>query len=185
QMLDVVFNGTNYISGATNVSFGANIAVNTVTVNSNIRLTANITIGSGATVGPRNVSVTNPTPGGGTATLNNAFTVNNPATSTTVTSSLNPSNYGDTVTFTATVARPSTPTGRVNFVIDGGSPIAGTAGTTTSTTATWTYPTSTLTVAGSPPSVSASFVHTGSFQDSNGSLASGQAVNKKTLTASI
>src|SRR5436309_3050782 len=118
QMLDVVFNGTNYISGATNVSFGANIAVNTVTVNSNIRLTANITIGSGATVGPRNVSVTNPTPGGGTATLNNAFTVNNPATSTTVTSSLNPSNYGDSVTFTATVASASTPTGSVNFVID-------------------------------------------------------------------
>src|SRR5207248_8359131 len=32
--LDVVFNGTNYISGVTNVSFGTNITVNTVTVNS-------------------------------------------------------------------------------------------------------------------------------------------------------
>src|SRR5436309_408743 len=45
---DVVFNGTNYLSGVTNVDFGANITVNTVTVTSNIKLTANITIGSGA-----------------------------------------------------------------------------------------------------------------------------------------
>src|SRR5205823_11385837 len=173
QTLDVTFTGTNFISGVTTVSFGANITVNTVTVNSSTSLTANITIGSGATVGPRNVSVTNPTPGGGTATLNNAFTVNNPATSTTVTSSLNPSNYGDSVTFTATVTSASTPTGSVNFVIDGGSSIAGTPGTTSSTTATWTYTTSTLTVTGSPHTISASFVHTGAFQDSNGSLSGG------------
>src|SRR5205085_2332289 len=64
--LDVVFNGTNYISGVTTVSFGAKITINTVTVNTSIKLTANITIGSGAAVGPRNVSVTNPSPGGGT-----------------------------------------------------------------------------------------------------------------------
>src|SRR5207248_5464397 len=31
---DVVFNGTNYIQGVTTVSFGPNITVNTVTVNS-------------------------------------------------------------------------------------------------------------------------------------------------------
>src|SRR5205814_5569 len=104
--LDVVFNGTNYISGVTTVSFGANITVNTVTVNSGIKLTANITIGSGATVGSRNVSVTNPAPGGGTATLTNGFTVNNPATTTVVTSSsaANTSTYGESVTFTATVS---------------------------------------------------------------------------------
>src|SRR5207249_4647963 len=75
---DVVFNGTNYISGVSSVSFGPNITVNTTTVNSSIKITANITIGSGAAVGQRNVSVTNPAPGGGTATLTNGFTVNNP-----------------------------------------------------------------------------------------------------------
>jgi len=52
------------------------------------------------------------------------------ATTTTVTSSLNPSTYGRSVTFTATVARVSgtgTPTGSVQFVIDGvntGAPVA-------------------------------------------------------------
>ena len=104
------------------------------------------------------------------------------ATTTVVSSSLNPSTYGDSVTFTATVSATSTPTGSVNFVIDGGSPVAGTPGPTTATTATWTYTTSTLNVTGSPHSVSASYVHTGSFQDSNGSLASGQVVNARPVT---
>src|SRR5438552_464323 len=114
--LDVVFNGTNYITGVTTVNFGANMTVNTVTVNSSIKITANITIGSGAAVGARNVSVTNPAPGGGTASLTNAVTINNPATTTTLDSSLNPSTYGDSVTFTATVTSVSgTPTGSVTF----------------------------------------------------------------------
>src|SRR5439155_605551 len=38
QTLDIVFNGTNYISGVTTVSFGTNITVNTVTVNSSTKL---------------------------------------------------------------------------------------------------------------------------------------------------
>src|SRR5204863_8427219 len=119
ETLGVVFNGTNYISGVTTVSIsGTGITVNTVTVNSNIKLTANITIASGATVGPRNVSVTNPAPGGGTATLTNGFTVNNPATTTVVSSSSvnNTSTYGQSVTFTAMVTTASgTPTGSVTF----------------------------------------------------------------------
>src|SRR5205807_6147233 len=129
--LDVVFNGTNYISGVTTVNLGANITVNSVTVNSSIKLTANITIGSGATVGPRNVSMTNPAPGGGTATLTNGFTVNNPVTTTVVTSSSvnNTSTYGDSVTFTATVSTASgTPTGSVTFYAGstcGGTVLAG------------------------------------------------------------
>src|SRR5205807_6113819 len=129
--LDVVFNGTNYISGVTTASFGANITVNTVTVNSSIKLTANITIGSSATVGARNVSVTNPSPGGGTATLTNGFTVNNPATTTVVTSSsvANTSTYGESVTFTATVSTASgTPTGTITFYAGstcGGTVLAG------------------------------------------------------------
>ena len=127
QTLNVSFTGTNFISGVTTVSFGANITVNTVTVNSGTNLTANITIGSGGATGPRNVSVTNPAPGGGTATLANGFTVNNCTvnTTTSVASSLNPSMYGQSVTFTATVTAASgsnPPTGSLNFVIAGDRP---------------------------------------------------------------
>ena len=106
-------------------------------------------------------------------------------TTTTVASSVNPSTYGQSVTFTATVTSSSTPTGSVNFVIDGGAPVVGTAGATTATTATWTFTTSTLTVAGSPHSVQANYVHTGSFTDSNGTLSGGQTVNKATSTVTV
>jgi Bacterial Ig-like domain (group 3)/YDG domain/Galactose oxidase, central domain/Kelch motif len=115
----------------------------------------------------------------------NSATVN---TTTTVTSSPNPSTYGDNVTFTATVQAASgsnAPTGTVQFDIAGIGAVAGTPGSTTSTAATWTYTTSALTVSGSPHSVQANYTHTGNFNDSDGSLSGGQSVNKKTLTASI
>jgi len=78
QTLDVVLTGSNYISGATAVSFGPDITVNNISVTSPTSLTANITILATAATGPRDVTVTNPAPGGGTATLAGAFTVNNP-----------------------------------------------------------------------------------------------------------
>src|SRR5439155_11901757 len=93
--------------------------------------------------------------------------------------------YGQSVTFTATVTSTTTPTGNVNFNIAGIGAVPGTAGATTSTTATWTYTTSALNVAGSPHSVAASYVHTGAFTDSNGSLSGGQTVNKATPTATL
>ncbi|HJS20460.1 MAG TPA: Ig-like domain-containing protein, partial [Anaerolineales bacterium] len=104
------------------------------------------------------------------------YTPANAATTTTVTSSVNPSTYGDSVTFTATVTSTSTPTGSVNFVIDGGAPVAGTAGATTATTATWTYTTSALN-AGSH-TVQADYTATGLFSNSSGTLSGGQTVNK-------
>ena len=76
QTLDVIFTGTNFISGVSSVSFGPDITVNSTTVNSSTRITANITIGAAAETGPRDVSVTNAAPGGGTATLTDGFTVN-------------------------------------------------------------------------------------------------------------
>jgi len=79
QTLDVVLTGTNYIAGATSVSFGPDITVNSANVTSPASLTANISIAATAATGPRDVTVTNPAPGGGTATLAAAFTVNNPA----------------------------------------------------------------------------------------------------------
>jgi hypothetical protein len=78
QTLNVTFTGTNFISGISSVSFGADITVNSTTVNSATQITANITIGANAALGARNVSVTNAAPGGGTATLTNGFTVSGP-----------------------------------------------------------------------------------------------------------
>src|SRR6185369_15442080 len=108
------------------------------------------------------------------------------ATSTTVTSNLNASTYGDSVTFTATVARTTgtgTPAGSVNFTIQGIGTVAGTAEATTATTATWTYTASALT-AGSH-TVSASFTGSGGFSNSSGALTGGQTVNQKSVTAAI
>lgn len=55
--------------------------------------------------------------------VNGTLTINNGSTTTTITSSLNPSNFGQNVTFTATVAVRSpgagTPTGTVTFQADG------------------------------------------------------------------
>jgi nitrogen fixation protein len=80
QTLEVVLSGTSFISGVTSVSFGADITVDSTTVNTATQITASITIGASATLGPRNVSITNATPGGGTTVLTNGFTVgNNPA----------------------------------------------------------------------------------------------------------
>ncbi len=71
QTEDVTISGT-YFTGATSVDFGANITINSFTVDSATQITANITIGSGAVAGLRDLSVTTP---GGTATLTNGFTV--------------------------------------------------------------------------------------------------------------
>src|SRR5882724_5557212 len=180
--LDVVFNGTNYLSGVTNVDFGANITVNTVTVNSGTGLTANITIGSGATVGPRNVSVTNSAPGAGTATLTNGFTVNNPTTTTVVTSSSvgNTSTYGQSVTFTATVTTASgTPTGSITFYDSAscsGTVLAGPTNLDANGKASFT--TTSLSAPGH--TITGCYTPTGIYQASNGSVT--QTVNKATLT---
>src|SRR5262249_19275790 len=112
-------------------------------------------------------------------------------TTTTVTSSSNPSVYGTAVTLTAKV-HPSTgataPTGSVTFTIDGtpGSAVAlGPCSPPSGADACATTSTSTLTVAASPHSVSASYTHTGNFSDSSGSLSGGQTVSPAPLTASI
>jgi hypothetical protein len=76
QTLSVTFTGAGFLVGASTVSFGADITVNSVSVTSSTELIASITIGVGAATGPRDVSITNPAPGGGTASLANGFTVN-------------------------------------------------------------------------------------------------------------
>ncbi len=77
QTLNVDLLGNNFISGVSSVNFGAGITTNGMTVVSSTQITARITIGANATLGAHNVSVINAAPGGGTATLNNAFAVSN------------------------------------------------------------------------------------------------------------
>ena len=78
QSLQVVFMGTGFISGATTVDMGPGILVDSVVVNTTTQLTASITVDSAAGVGVRDVRVLNAPPGGGSDTLANAFTINNP-----------------------------------------------------------------------------------------------------------
>jgi hypothetical protein len=124
-------------------------------------------------------------PDGTIYTLNGAmlFAIGN-ASQTSVASSPNASVFGQTVTFTATVspvpATAGTPTGTVQFVVDGsnfGSPIplsSGFASVTTSVLSVGTH------------TVSAIYSGSSAFAASSGSLAGGQTVNQDgTATALV
>src|SRR5439155_3976169 len=80
---NVVINGTNSAAGV-GVSFsGSGITINSTTRNSVSKITVNVTIGSGAPVGPQDVTVTNLD--AGTATLASGVTINaGPAISSVV-----------------------------------------------------------------------------------------------------
>lgn len=70
--LNVTISGTNFQSGAT-AAFGAGITVNSTIVNSATELIADITIAAAATLGSRDVTVSNP--GGQSATRSGGFRV--------------------------------------------------------------------------------------------------------------
>jgi len=123
-------------------------------------------------------------------------TINPAQTSTTVTSSVNPSVYGQSVTFTATVANTSgpaistaTPTGSVQFSVDGGAfgaplPLSGSGAAGTATSGA----TLSLSVNGSPHTIRAVYTNAdGNFSGSFGTL--GQTVNpaptSTTVTSSV
>ena len=84
QTLTVTITGTqtNFGQETSQVSFGANIAVNSVTVTGATSLTANITIAPQAPVGPRTVTVTT---GSQANSLVNGFVVLSSATTETLT----------------------------------------------------------------------------------------------------
>lgn len=80
QALSVVVTGSGFYSGVASADFGAGITVNSTKVDTaGTHLTVNLTISSTAAVGDRSIALTNSAPGGGSATLANAFVVNNPA----------------------------------------------------------------------------------------------------------
>ena len=132
----VTITGDNFI-GATAVRFGGTNA-SSFTVNSATSIAATSPAGSGTV----DVTVTNSGGTSATSTLDQ-FTFGPVATATTLSSSQNPSTFGQSVTFTAVVTGTS-PTGTVTF-LDGSTPIgtatlaAGIATLTTSSLATGSH----------------------------------------------
>ncbi|WP_197414090.1 NHL repeat-containing protein [Terracidiphilus gabretensis] len=111
------------------------------------------------------------------------------STSTAVASSVNPSTVNASVSFTATVTNTasgatSAPTGTVQFVVDGansGSAVSLTVGSGTTSTAS--IPIASLTISGSPHTITANYLNSdGAFGDSSGSLSAGQTVTAAPAT---
>ena len=117
-------------------------------------------------------------------------------TSTGLASSQSPSSPGQSVTYTATLTAsatagqdpvPSSPTGTVTFEDNGATicntvPVTSTGATTATAPCTVNYPTT----AGSPHSITASYVNTeGNFTSSNGSLSQQVASGSTSGTASL
>ena len=129
----------------------------------------------------------------GSGSLSPGQTVTPAITNTAVISSANPSAFGQSVTFTATVTDISPgsvaqPTGTVQFVVDGapfGTPVTLTGASSNSSTAT-SQATATLTISGSPHSVTANYTNAdANFVNSSGSLSGGQIVNQAGTTTTV
>ena len=102
------------------------------------------------------------------------------ATTTAIESSINPSTYGQGVTFTATVtAGVGTPTGSVQFTVDGAN--LGTAVTLSDGTGT-SIAVTTLTAGTHPVTAVYTSDDPANYVDSSGSLSGGQVVDPATLT---
>ncbi|MBK6723288.1 MAG: Ig-like domain repeat protein [Acidobacteria bacterium] len=101
------------------------------------------------------------------------------ATATTVTSNANPSVFGQPVTFTATVSPNPGAGATVNFVIDGGAPVA----TTTNASGVATTATSALSVG--THTVVANFLGGSGFDPSSGTLTPVQTVNMASTTTAV
>jgi uncharacterized repeat protein (TIGR01451 family) len=165
-------------AGGTTITLsGATLAASaSCTVSANIQ---------GTTAGLKNNSVQVTSNEGGTSNTSSAsLTVTQASTSTGVTSSQNPSVFGQPVTFTATVTDTSAgstaqPTGSVQFVVDGVNfgPAVALAGASSNSSTATSQATATLSVAGSPHSVTANYINAdGNFTNSSGSLAGGQII---------
>ncbi|MBK9528294.1 MAG: Ig-like domain repeat protein [Acidobacteria bacterium] len=102
-------------------------------------------------------------------------------TTTTVTSSANPSVFGQNVTFTATVS-PIPFGGTVTFVVDG-NPLC--SNVVVNISGQSTCSTSALSIAGSPHSVVADYSGSVPYLASSGTLTGGQVVNKANTTTTV
>ena len=118
---------------------------------------------------------------GAISALSNTVTVSKINTTTTIATSGTPAVYGNTVTFTATVTPASggAPSGTVTF-LDGGVAM-GTGVLNGANPGVATYSTTTLSVLGSPHSITASYGGSGTFNTSVSSAIS-QSITAKALT---
>jgi hypothetical protein len=81
-VLPVIISGTEFLQDVTTVDFGPEITIEKLTFRSATSIEASIKLAPAAVPGARTVTITNAAPGGGTATLPNAFTITTgPATS--------------------------------------------------------------------------------------------------------
>src|SRR5206468_2667339 len=112
-----------------------------------------------------------------TQTVTNVTT----STSTTVTSSVNPSVFGQSVTFTATVT-PNGATGTVTF-FDGSTSIGQGPLNTTGGVTSATFSTSSLAVA--THTVTGTYNGSSNFNGSNGTLSGGQVVTKANTSTAL
>ena len=175
------------VSNPVNCSVGATVTCNFSNLASlatgSFTITGTVTAAGGTQVAHGNYNIAAagfPTIGGQTVLTNVSTTT---ATTAAVSASPNPSVFGQNVTFTANVTPNSgggTPTGTVQFVVDGvnfGSPVTLSGGTATlSTTA--------LSVSAGH-TVSGVYSGDSSFQGSSGALAGNMVVNKANSTVGV
>jgi hypothetical protein len=98
----VVGQGTNFVNGTSVASFGAGITVNSTTVTDAAHATVSITIGAGAAVGARTVTMTTGTE---VATLGNGFTVAAAGTPAILSVTPNSGQQGQTLASVAVVGQ--------------------------------------------------------------------------------
>ena len=75
----VLAEGANFVHDVTKIDFGDGIIVDSVQTEGPGNLCACVTIGADASLGPRDIVVWNPPPGGGSVRLSQAFVVQDPA----------------------------------------------------------------------------------------------------------
>lgn len=79
QTIAVLLTGRGFIPGVTSLLVGSDITVDSLMVQSSTTLRAVISISATAAAGPRDISIVNNLPGGGSFTLPSAFSIGNPA----------------------------------------------------------------------------------------------------------
>jgi hypothetical protein len=75
SIINITVTGSQFITGVTTLNFGVDIVVNSILVKSPTEILANVTLSTLAASGARTVTVTNASPGGGSANLPAGFTV--------------------------------------------------------------------------------------------------------------
>ncbi len=148
------------------------VTVNSITYTDPTHVTLDLST-EGAVLGAVNVTITNPDGQNAMGTGILTITPAGPTTTTTITTTLSPSNYGQLVTFKAAVKSGSgTPSGTLTFK-DGPATLAAVA---LDTSGTASFSTSNLTAG--THTITAKYGGGGGFAASSVTLAGGQVVNK-------